>query len=132
MVDNKREDIVLREAINDNCYELLVANNGPGFNHFVLHVDHDNNLFHIFDPITLAYLDYARGTAADQHFYGNNLREKICSSLELDPSTYDKVLIYTPDSNAEGFHIQPHGFGVHVPKKFDTYEPFVMMAKTTR
>lgn len=132
MVDTKREDIIIRETINDNCYELLVANAGPGFNHFVLHVDYSNNLLHIFDPITLKYLDYARGTTAEQHVACHNLREKICSYLELDHSAYDKVLTYTPDSNADGFHIQPHFFGFPVPKKFNTYEPFVMMAKTIR
>lgn len=128
MVVTKKEDIILRENINDNCYEMLVANNTMGFNHFVLYVDHHNKRFHVFDQINAVHPDYACGTCADYHFNGNNLKEKICSVLELDSSTYDKALIYLPESNNVGFIIQPYGFGTNVPEKFETYEPFVKMA----
>ncbi|MEK7019600.1 hypothetical protein [Bacillus sp. FSL R9-9410] len=128
MIDAKRQDIILRKTINDDCYQLIVANDGPGFNHFELYVDHINKVFHIFDPITLECLDYARGTAADQHIACHNLKQRICSSLELDYSTYNKALIYIPSSNDSGIEFQPHGVGNPVPETIK-YEPFVKKTK---
>lgn len=128
MIETKKEEIILRENINDNCYEMLVANNTMGFNHFVLYVHHNNKRFHVFDQINSVHPEYSCGTCADYHFNGNNLQEKICSILELDSSTYDKALIYLPESNNAGFKIQTYGFGTNVPEKLDTYEPFVNMA----
>ena len=128
MKSTNEQTVFLYESLNTDCYQLNVANNGPGFNHFDLYVDHANKIFHIFD--SLNYLDPDSGTSADQHAYceHNNLMQRICTSLGLNHETYYKAVIYNPSSNTEGFWTEHYDV-----KRYDLesikYKPFVQNAK---
>ncbi|PEB54619.1 hypothetical protein COO03_05095 [Bacillus sp. AFS098217] len=126
-------DLFLFPTMREQQYHLVTENfHNMGYNHYLLYVDSDKNLLHIYDEISST----TGGTSAINRI-NDYLIEKVYEALNLGNPKKAKALIYFPEMNSTGVGIVTYGYHAdreeydfgHDISESNRHEPFIKLAQ---